>query len=519
MIQDDSKENKSLFFIKKFLEGVDSWNKWIFNNQHATIDFSGIKFSDYMQEGTSTIDFTGFNFPSNGSVIFDGADFGDYNVNFTMSHFTGDLVSFISTNFRKGSLFFEFTHIHCRKFLFQNVTFQTGDIIFNQAQFYNCVADFSNCIFGTGQAQFSGAYFGDDVIFCGSSFGGEILDFSESIFEEKKTVEFSGSKFLCKINSFNGANFKSKEVHFTGSIFGGDQTSFVSCSFGSSFTYFTGVSFITSELLFTGAEFHGAIFHDAKMHSKQIYFDYVSFLGHVTFLGSTVSSDTKITFQYSNFHKSFEFSEEATLCSVPDFRGTKTNQHFEVSKIHYKLNRKKFGFGVVDSNDGERLCRLKEIAESNKDFQSALKLNADELRAKRWSRKFTSSLLDLSFSVTSNYGLSILRPVSLFLVTFIAMTLYTIRYAIPTPINGESLLLWIEQMETIDSKTIFASIQYTLSHLIPFLGGIQEHGKSAKNELSHLLPDNYGLVSILFSIPSYIFLFLIGLGLRNRFRI
>lgn len=472
-----------------------------------------------MQEGTTTIDFTGFNFPSYGNVIFDGADFGDYNVNFTMSHFAGDLVSFISSNFGKGSLFFEFTNFHCRKFLFQNVTFQTGDIVFNKSQFNSCVADFSSCNFGTGQAQFSGVYFGHDVIFCDSSFRGRLLDFSESIFEKERTVQFSGSKFLCNTNSFTGANFKSKELHFTGSIFAGDQTSFASCSFGSNFTYFTGALFTTSELLFTGAEFHGAVFHDAKMISKEIYFDYVSFLGHITFLGSTVGSDTKITFQYGNFHKSFEFSEDAILCSVPDFRGTKTNQHYQVSKIHYKLNRKRFGFGVIDSNDGDRLCRLKEITESNKDFQSALKLNADELRAKRWSKKFTSSLLDLAFSITSNYGLSILRPVFLFLVTFIAMTLYTIGYEIPMPINGERLLLWIDQMETIDSKTIFAGIQYTLSHLVPFLGGIQEHGKSAKIALSHLFPDHYGLVSIFFSIPSYIFLFLIGLGLRNRFRL
>jgi hypothetical protein len=67
---------------------------------------------------------------------------------------------------------------------------------------------------------------------------------------------------------------------------------------------------------------------------------------------------------------------------------------------------------AVDKNDAERLRRLKDLALSNNDHALALKLYADEMRAKRWHEgQYFSSLLDLVFDKICDYGQSISRPI------------------------------------------------------------------------------------------------------------
>ena len=111
---------------------------------------------------------------------------------------------------------------------------------------------------------------------------------------------------------------------------------------------------------------------------------------------------------------------------VPDFRGTRTDHHFDLSGMKHKLNRGskrsrwlKLFSAADDPEDRARLLRLKELAESNRDHKSALEFSADENRAARcWKLGWNcfASSLDLTFSVISDYGQSIWRPSAAFVV-------------------------------------------------------------------------------------------------------
>ena len=181
-----------------------------------------------------------------------------------------------------------------------------------------------------------------------------------------------------------------------------------------------------------------------------------------------------------------------------------------------KRDEKRVRKAALDTGDSERFGRLKEIAESNKDHESALRFHADEMRAKRWySVGVAASLLDALFDFFSSYGQSIARPFLWLLLCIFSLTLYTVGY-VPFSPN------WFDNMMSINSQTWLNGFDVALNKTIPFLASVKEEGKVAYQVLNDagILPNHYGTVSTLFfALPSFILLFLIGLGLRNRFRI
>ena len=74
-------------------------------------------------------------------------------------------------------------------------------------------------------------------------------------------------------------------------------------------------------------------------------------------------------------------------------------------------------------------------------------------------------------------------------------------------------------MENISYQTWVYGFEITLSRAVPFLGGVRVDGALALEELKPLLSVNFSLFSALFSFLAFAFIFLIGLGLRNRFRL
>lgn len=154
-----------------------------------------------------------------------------------------------------------------------------------------------------------------------------------------------------------------------------------------------------------------------------------------------------------------------------------------------------------DNEDAARLRRLKEIAESNRHHAAALRFHADEMRAMRWREMgFFASLLDRIYEVFSDYGQSLRRPLGWWLGTLVVFTF--IFYGIAPEARWGSA----------------ASV--SLSNSVPFVPTARRVQLDGVN----LLFGNHpcflvDLLTLFQGALGFIFLFLIGLALRNRFRI
>lgn len=230
-----------------------------------------------------------------------------------------------------------------------------------------------------------------------------------------------------------------------------------------------------------------------------------------------------VSFDFAQFAGSVEFEQDkdAIWCSVFSFRGATFEGPLRLDGLrfgpvpdltgtefrkHLSLSGLRFDFGTTDpSLDKERraskLQRLKELAEGNRDHGLALVCHAHEMRAKRWQENgagpWASDLLDLVYDLTSNYGQSIFRPSLLLFLSWILFGWYYGTFAVE---GG-------------------ATMVFSATTAIPFLtaSGIfrsEEFKALFENPNSdlYLMMGAQGLIS-------FALLFLVGLGLRNRFRI
>lgn len=169
----------------------------------------------------------------------------------------------------------------------------------------------------------------------------------------------------------------------------------------------------------------------------------------------------------------------------------------------------RFGLNVAkDAHDVERLTRLKELAETNKHLTLALAFHADEMRAKRWQSNTStlSSTLDLVFDKLCNYGQSVLRP---FFFWLLSISVFTLLYARAS------------DKFRITFGNVWEMFVFSVANSLPFLTS----ARTARSEgLTHFFTGQDILTWILplmmaQGLVSFMLLFLIGLGLRNRFRL
>ena len=131
------------------------------------------------------------------------------------------------------------------------------------------------------------------------------------------------------------------------------------------------------------------------------------------------------------------------------------------------------------------------------------------MRAKRWHEfGFWASLLDMAFSGFSNYGQSVARPAIWLFLTWVGLFLLYVA-----PDNGQ---WWIHSIAEKGIKAIVV----ILTSSLPFVSHAWKIRHEHLGELVGVpIPDWANLLTTVQGIISFIFLFLIGLGLRNRFRI
>jgi len=385
--------------------------------------------------------------------------------------------------------------------------FGKGKVSFWEARFGDGDASFDDSQFGDGGVSFRGVQFGNGrVTFNRARFGaGEILF---------KDIQFGSGTV-----SFEMVQFGAGPISFRAGQFGDGQLSFNYAEFGDKGVSFQDTKFGTGEVSFEGARLQGNL-TIAPLESRKTIWSFrdCSFGGRTEFLlESGAEAVTQFDLRGARFDSSLTL--RGAFGSVPDFRRSKVTHHVDLSEFSVTLRRKPkwkwlpwLSKVAEDKEDGARLRRLKEIAEGAKDHQKALEFAADENRANRWIKTGKlASVLDLAFSGFSNYGQSIMRPV-LWLVSVFGLATLLFAIAATAPLQPDGTVDWWQRIDQ--------SSKLALSNSVPFLQQIRELGSLPRKALFGPDPGwRFIAIAGLHGFISFVFLFLIGLGLRNRFRL
>jgi len=342
-------------------------------------------------------------------------------------------------------------------------------IEFNGFTFKGC-ANFENCNFGDGDVVFRQCRFYGDTLFIHTQFGtGNII--------------FEGVHFEQGV-SFYSANFGNGNIDFDRTDFGNGDVTFTRASFGEGKLEFFGN--VTGGLKF---------FFDQIQSKAEIYLENLR-----------SRSDRRsrfFSFQHSTLEKSVIIPTEH-YTNIPDFRNSRILKPIPLNDISISLQREKSKWWqplkAVDKRDASKIRKLKELAEADRNHQTALAFHANEQRANRWhSMNAFQSILDCAFSLLSDYGQSVLRP----LVGLLYMNAVLVCFFI-----GNSDWNWL------------ASLRYVVANSLPFLAYSRKVSEKSLLEMyGSSIPEFVPWLAFGQGIGSLILLFLISLGLRNQFRI
>lgn len=288
--------------------------------------------------------------------------------------------------------------------------------------------------------------------------------------------------------------------------------------------YFRNAQF-SADASFIGTKFHNvATFWNANFKGSA-FFNKTEFYEAADFKSITLNSGSRMEFIGAVFSENASFSESklegplnlegSKFEIVPDFRRSELKSHFTLHniKVRYKKHKTKKFWGffskVNHPRDIDKFRRLKEIAVSAKDHDKELEFFANELKAKRgYEVTDLALLLSFLYEWCCDFGRSVIRPFILLVATwFVFGIIY--KYAAMAFFFDPSKLL-------SDGWRLSAAI------LTPF-SGPSSRVFAKDGALEQLFGTDPGFA---FYILAYFegflgiaFLFLIGLALRNRFRI
>ncbi len=330
---------------------------------------------------------------------------------------------------------------------------------------FGAYASFSRTAFSQG-AGFDNAHFARDAFFGNSKFDGDAFF---------QGVQFCGNASFVKTAFLNKASFDHadylKGAQFNEAIFS-SETVFENTSFGSD------------------ADFQNAEFLSATK------FGGANFKGRVKFNGTAFKLDT--SFIRSKFQQ-----------SVPDFRDAKLREATELHGAKWPSPPKNHEDAQQQIYAYERLKAEMERLKKHEDEQFFF---AKELRARRallWfrmrdkKRRFGERVNDgvawfmnSAYDSLGSYGLSVVRPI------FWLVSLFSVGFVILASTNS----LDDGPMEPSDAAALSVT---NLISLLPY--------KPDKLITDHLTPAAK-IIGNIQSVLGLILLFLLGLALRNRFR-
>jgi hypothetical protein len=290
---------------------------------------------------------------------------------------------------------------------------------------------------------------------------------------------------------------------------------------------------------FARAKFQSDANFNSASFCKEACFDFATFCGdvsfratafgsHAEFYGVTFSRKTKFNgasfASWANF-LSAEFNGAVTDFAdvafgwVPDFRQAVFARPPDFHRVTIKLVTRKAGSlwkdllgGIAHGEDAPRYRQMKQIAAGSKDHERELTFFVGELRAKRFHETdgVGAIALNVIYDWLSEYGQSALRPVCWLIgLTSLATAIIALeRWSLPENAVaklGASAVLALTNVSLLIGSDrwllrtkAFSTLGYGEERTFGLLGETLAYGQSA---LSLLL------------------FFLIGLALRNRFRV
>ncbi len=339
-------------------------------------------------------------------------------------------------------------------------------------------------------------------------------------------TEFAGVRNFNQTLDFSGYHFPIGFVNFAEANFGAGNVSFVGAIFNKGDVSFNGIKLVRGDVFFKDAEFGEGnvfftrikdvdgnfVFDNVDFGKGSVSFEHSMFKEHISFAKLTnPNSILKLSFRNSSFASSVDLSGNKFSC-VPDLTNTKLTNQISLDRLECAASID--SEGNPDPLDIERLCRLKELAAANKDHDQALYFHIQGMRAKRQQldRSISGRLfhyLDYLFDITSEYGRSISKPAK-----WIFRTFYTF-----------SIVYWVigfvQNMEQGIIKSLGNGLLYALSQILPFTASGRVSATESARQLfsSADIPNWFFAISLSQGLVSFIFIFLLGLGLRNKFRI
>jgi len=409
------------------------------------------------------------------------------------------------------------------------VSFTGQNLESRRDQLKERIISFEGYVFPEGNVSFTGVKFGDGLtIFAYAKFGNGNVYFNDADFGNGE-INFVGAEFGRGDVSFSSIYFEDGNVSFTQAKFGDGKVSFFNSRFGEGKVFFNEAEFGEGDVDFSDVAFgDGSVsFSKVKFGKGDYSFEKAHFGGNVFFSSIPAASALKsLSFKYAVFDKTLDITD-SNFSTIIDLTHTKLSNQVLLDGLKCKLNRQRtkpfYLNKCSEERAPEKLRRLKEIATNNKANQQALHFYADEMRAKRWGKiSIPSSILDLLYSISCNYGQSIARPTVLFLAMVIVVTS---KVALSSPLLNEKACSSNAKYAQIWGR----SLELTLANSVPFVATSKQVRESNFKEIYCFdssggatkcnVPGWYSSLILVQGVVSFISLFLIGLGFRNRFRV
>ena len=378
----------------------------------------------------------------------------------------------------------------------------------------------------------------------------------------KGTVDFEGAQFGKGKVNFLGTQFGEGTVEFGGAQFGDGEVDFRYAQFGDGEVHFFKAQFGEGGVSFNSTRAQGDFtLSHARLGKGTYNFERGDFERRAFFDGlQGVKQVESFSFRHASFEKPLVLStvnNEPFGCVV-DLTDTRINSHVSLQGLTCTLNTENPSLPdkgwrtrllrvfpdfpcqmmqdlrswvdkrqAKDPVDEERFRRLKELTEANRNHGKALEFKAQEMQARRWHKTTRWDLwLEFWFQLFGNYGRSELRPlVGLGGVWFLFGLLYS------------GLSAWCSQSTAAFYVKLGNGLAFSTSQMLPLIPGFRESREAALKALfpgasSDVLSLSWGMPPDVLSLPggfsalaffqgllALALLFLLGLALRNRFRL
>ena len=540
--------------IDLYKQGKNAWNKWAEAHDGWTVDFNGMTF-----EPNEDKSFEGFIFP--GRVIFSSANFGGGNISFRGAKINGGNISFRRTVFGDGDILFDKADISGCTILFNRANFCNGNLSFCNSNFSNSRLLFSGSNFLSGDIDFEKAIFNDSkLLFSNANFGKcnitlDKSEFNNSVIDFKKikstkgrfnfskmiinrsNIAFGNSIFLNNNTSFLKTQVLSGNVSFFKAQFGNgtltfrglfiDQGSinFSKACFKNCDINFRETSISTGSLDFSKSnlgdgdinfrkfnlESGNTNFNLSKFGKGTCNFENARLIGNVNLTEVTLES-SEINFNGLEVGQSLKL-DNSYFPIVPDFRNLSVGRDVSMINMRVKYQR---NFPLVGKASKREHCdmyrKLKSIAMQANDHQRELEFFTMEERSKwGWQKNCLQYLPTLLYNFFSDFGRSILRP--------------AIGLGSTWLIFSAVFLCALTNTWAWNHSQMKNSLLLSASHLFPFF----PWSRGNRDKLIKAISDkcinedtviaSVEAIAYLEGFLALIFVFLIGLALRNRFRI